>query len=62
MIDTMKRLSRVQRQKVTKRTHFRWGVQKKVSLTFKVTFKHLRLEALEVANSTKARGERAMRQ
>lgn len=46
----------MQRQKEIRKTHFRWNVQEKVSLTFKVTFKHLRLEAGEGANSAKATG------
>lgn len=47
----------MQRQKETGKTHFRWSVQEKVSLTFKVTFKHLRLQAWERMDSAKARGE-----
>lgn len=56
VICTIKELNWVQGQKETRKTHFRWNVQVKVSLTFKVTFKHLRLEAWEGANSAKARG------
>lgn len=45
----------MQRLKVTGKTYIRWSIQRKVSLTFKVAFKRLRLEAREGANSAKAR-------
>lgn len=61
MIYTIKELNWVQGQEEIRETHCRWNVQEKVSLTFKVTFKHLRLEAWG-ANSAKARGRAFQRE